>query len=109
MFILIFFKINKEKDNNNSTYLPDIDKNLPGIIKTIEEFSDEQRVIVRKFKREMEQFTEERSLETCLQALNLSMQLANTREKLLEAYKQYSGLLENELKNRIKREKNKRD
>jgi hypothetical protein len=30
------------------------------------------------------------------------MQLANTREKLLEAYKQYIGLLENELKNQIK-------
>ncbi len=99
---MIFFKINKEKDNNDSSYVPAINKNLPGIINTIEEFSDEQRVIVRKFKCEMEKFTEERSLETCLQALNLSMQLANTREKLLEAYKQYIGLLENELKNQIK-------
>lgn len=109
VFILIFFKINKEKDNNDSSYVPSINKHLPGIIKTIEEFSDEQRVIVRKFKREMEKFTEERSLETCLQALNLSMQLANTREKLLEAYKQYSGLLEKELKNQIKTEKKKHD
>ena len=106
---MIFFKINKEKDNNNSSYIPAINKNLPGIINTIEEFSDEQRAIVRKFKREMEKFTEERSLETCLQALNLSMQLANTREKLLEAYKQYCGLLENELKNQIKTEKKKHD
>ncbi len=106
---MIFYKINKEKDNNDPSYIPAINKNLPGIINTIEEFSDEQRVIVRKFKREMEKFTEERSLETCLQALNLSMQLANTREKLLEAYKQYSGLLENELKNRIKMEKKKND
>ncbi len=105
---MIFFKINKEKDDNDS-YVPAINKNLPGIINTIEEFSDEQRAIVRKFKHEMEKFTEERSLETCLQALNLSMQLANTREKLLEAYKQYSGLLENELKNRIKMEKKKND
>ncbi len=106
---MIFFKINKEKDNNDSSYVPAINKNLPGIINTIEEFSDEQRIIVSKFKHEMEKFTEERSLETCLQALNLSMQLANTREKLLEAYKQYSGLLENELKNRIKMEKKKND
>ncbi len=106
---MIFYKINKEKDNNDPAYIPAINKNLPGIINTIEEFSDEQRVIVRKFKREMEKFTEERSLETCLQALNLSMQLANTREKLLEAYKQYNGLLENELKNRIKMEKKKND
>ncbi|MEJ7640576.1 MAG: hypothetical protein WKF36_00100 [Candidatus Nitrosocosmicus sp.] len=105
---MIFFKINKDKDYNDSN-VPAINKNLPGIINTIEEFSDEQRAIVRKFKHEMEKFTEERSLETCLQALNLSMQLANTREKLLEAYKQYSGLLENELKNRIKIEKKKND
>ena len=106
---MIFFKINKDKDNNGPSYDPSINKHLPGIIKTIEEFSDEQRVIVRKFKLEMEKFTEERSLETCLQALNLSMQLANTREKLLEAYKQYSGLLENELKDRIKTEKKKHE
>ena len=108
-FILIFFRINKEKDNNDSSSVPAINKHLPGIIKTIEEFSDEQRSIVRKFKHEMEKFTEERSLETCLQALNLSMQLANTREKLLEAYKQYSGLLENELKIRIKTENKRHD
>jgi hypothetical protein len=33
------------------------------------------------------------------------MQLANIREKLLEAYKHYSVLLENELKNQQKKEK----
>ncbi len=78
-FILIFFKFNKGKDNDDSQN-PIINKKLPGIIRTIEEFSDEQRDIVRKFKYEMQKFTEERSLETCLQALNLSMELANTRE-----------------------------
>lgn len=103
-FILIFFKFNKEKDDDGSQ-VSTINKNLPGIIKTIEEFSDEQRDIVRNFKHEMEKFTEERSLETCLQALTLSMQLANIREKLLEAYKHYSALLENELKNQQKKEK----
>jgi hypothetical protein len=103
---LIFFKHNKERGDIDSEN-PVINKNLPGIISTIEEFSDEQRDILRKFKHEMEKFTEERSLETCLQALNLSMQLANTREKLLEAYKQYSGLLEDELKNQLKKEKKK--
>ena len=106
---MIFFRFSKEKDNNDPSYVPTINKHLPGIINTIEEFSDEQRVIVREFKREMEKFTEERSLDTCLQALNLSMQMANTKEKLLEAYKQYSSLLENELKNQTKTEKKKHD
>ncbi len=102
-FILILFNFNKEKDGNDQ-HVSAINKKLPGIIKAIEECSDEQRNIVKRFKHEMEKFTEERSLEACLQALNLSMQLANTREKLLEAYKQYSGLLENELKNQLKKE-----
>ena len=103
---MIFFKYKKEK-NNKDLENPIINKNLPGIIKTIEEFSDEQRDIIGKFKKEMERFTEERSIETCLQALNLSMQLANTREKILDAYKQYIGLLEIELKKQINQGKGK--
>ena len=87
-------EINDHKLNN-----PEINKRLTGIIKTIEEFSNEQREIVDKFKYEMEIFTGERTLDSCLQALNLSMQLANCREKILQAYKEYSNLLENELKN----------
>jgi hypothetical protein len=50
----------------------------------------------------MQKFTSERTLDSCVQVLNLSMQLANTREKLLQAYKEYSILLENELKRLIK-------
>ena len=53
----------------------------------------------------MEKFTIERTLESCLQALNLSMQLANTREKLTEAYKEYSILLENEIKKLLEEKK----
>ncbi|HEY6534697.1 MAG TPA: hypothetical protein VIY08_02650 [Candidatus Nitrosocosmicus sp.] len=87
-------EINDHKSNN-----PEINKRLTGIIKTIEEFSNEQREIVDKFKYEMEIFTGERTLDSCLQVLNLSMQLANCREKILQAYKEYSNLLENELKN----------
>jgi len=94
---LILFKSRKEihlNDIDNSIF----NKNLQEIIKTIEEFSDEQREIVEKFRHEMENFTVERSLESCLQALNLSIQLANTRERILEAYKKYCFLLENDLK-----------
>jgi hypothetical protein len=103
---LIFFKSKKGIQNNDAEN-PTINKNLQGIIRTIEEFSDEQREIVEKFKTAMEVFTGERSLESCLQALNLSMQLANIREKLLEAHKEYGYLLENELKKLIDHEKRK--
>ncbi len=101
---MIFFKSKKEIQFNGAEN-PTINKNLRGIITTIEEFSDEQREIVEKFKSAMEVFTEERSLESCLQALNLSIQLANIREKILEAHKEYSLLLENELKKLIEQEK----
>jgi hypothetical protein len=103
---LIFFKSKKGIQNNDAEN-PTINKNLQGIIRTIEEFSDEQREIVEKFKTAMEVFTGERSLESCLQALNLSMQLANIREKLLEAHREYGHLLENELKKLIDHEKRK--
>jgi N-glycosylase/DNA lyase len=101
---LIFFKSRKEihlNDTDNSIF----NKNLQEIIKTIEEFSDEQREIVEKFRHEMENFTVERSLESCLQALNLSIQLANTREMILDAYKKYCFLLENDLKKLIEERK----
>ena len=101
---MIFFKSKKEinLDNlDNSNF----NKNLQEIIRTIEEFSDEQREIVEKFRFEMEKFTVERSLESCLQALNLSIQLANTREMILDAYKKYCLLLENDLKKLIEERK----
>lgn len=102
-----FLKLKKEIPNNNAED-PIINKNLQEIINTIEEFSDEQREIVEKFKIEMELFTTERTLESCLQSLNLSMQLVNTREKLLLAYKEYCNLLENELKKKLMEERRKK-
>ena len=94
---MIFFKTKKEPIDNN-TEVSNINKKIHGITRTIEEFSDEQREIIEKF-------TIERTLESCLQALNLSMQLANTREKLIEAYKEYSILLENEIKKLLEEKK----
>lgn len=101
---MIFFKTKKEPIDNN-TEVPNINKKIHGITRTIEEFSDEQREIIEKFKIDMEKFTIERTLESCLQALNLSMQLANTRERLIEAYKEYSILLENEIKKLLEEKK----
>lgn len=75
-----------------------LNDNIESIIRSIEEISDEQRDLVKKFKLDMELFASERSLESCVQTLNQSMQLANIREQLVETYKQYCKLLENELK-----------
>ena len=71
---MIFFKIKKEPIDNN-TEVSNINQKIHGITRTIEEFSDEQREIIEKFKIDMEKFTIERTIESCLQALNLSMQL----------------------------------
>jgi hypothetical protein len=67
------------------------------LTKTINEHSDEQRKIIVQFNKAMNEFATERSLETCLDALNLSMQLANVRGKLAESYEYYARLLEREI------------
>ena len=43
------------------------------LTKTINEQSDDQRKIITQFNKAMNEFATERSLETCLDALNLSM------------------------------------
>jgi hypothetical protein len=67
------------------------------LAKTINEHSDEQRKIMSLFNKAMNNFAAERSLETCLDALNLSMQLANVRGKLAESYEYYARMLEREI------------
>ena len=67
------------------------------LTKTINEQSDEQRKIMSQFNKAMSAFATERSLETCLDALNLSMQLANVRGKLAESYEFYARMLEREI------------
>ena len=64
---------------------------------TINDQSSEQRKITDQFNKAMNNFATERSLETCLDALNLAMQLANTRGKLAESYEYYARLLEREI------------
>ena len=63
----------------------------------INEQSDEQRKIAAKFGRAMNDFASDRSLETCLDALNLSIQLANIRAKVSHSWEQYARLLEGEV------------
>ncbi len=82
------------------------DDEIDQLTKTINEQSDEQRKIVAQFNRAMNAFATERSLETCLDALNLSMQLANVRGKLAESYEYYARMLEREI-TRLSRSTNK--
>jgi len=67
------------------------------LTKTINEHSDEQRKIMSQFSKAMNSFASDRSLETCLDALNLSIQLSNVRGKLAESYEYYSRILESEI------------
>jgi methyl-accepting chemotaxis protein len=67
------------------------------LIQTINEQSAEQRRILEVFNRAMNDFATQRSLETCLEALNASMQIANIRGKLVECYEYYARLLEKEV------------
>jgi hypothetical protein len=65
--------------------------------KAINELGDEQRKLVARFEKAMNGFATERSLETCLDALNVSIQLANTRGKLSEAWEHYARIVEGEV------------
>ena len=71
---------------------------------TINDQSAEQRRVTDQFNKAMNNFATERSLETCLDALNLAMQLANIRGKLADSYEFYARLLEKEI-TRLNRQK----
>ena len=101
MFILVSLRKHLTEEDKRET--KQLNENIESIIKSIEEISDEQRETVKKFKLNMELFASERSLESCLQTLNQSMQLANIREQLVETYKQYCQLLEHELRKALDR------
>jgi len=83
------------KFGNNAT--PDISPDVQELANLINDQSSEQRRLVIQFKSAMDRFASERSLESCLDALNVCMQLTNTRRRLLESYQRYSKLLEREI------------
>lgn len=97
---MIFSRRRDAGDHVKETKL--LNENLQHLVKSIEEVSDDQREIVKQFKVAMENFVTERTLDSCIKTLNLSMQLANIREQLLEIYKQYISILENELRTALK-------
>ena len=67
------------------------------LTKAINDQSSDQKKIVEQFNKAMNNFATERSLETCLDALNLSMQLAGIRGRLAESYEYYARMLEREI------------
>ena len=83
--------------------ISDISAYVEELTNFINDQSSEQKILIIQFKSAMNRFATERSLDSCLEALNVCMQLTNTRRRLLESYQRYSRLLENEI-TRINRE-----
>ena len=75
----------------------DISADVEELANLINDQSSEQKKLILQFKSAMDRFASERSLDSCLEALNVCMQLTNTRRRLLESYQRYSRLLENEI------------
>jgi hypothetical protein len=71
--------------------------NIDELASTINEQCSEERKLLGIFDTAMSNFAHERSLETCLDALNASMQITNVRGKLVECYEYYARLLEEEI------------
>ncbi len=63
----------------------------------INEQSDEQRKLATRFAKAMNDFASDRSLETCLEALNVSIQLASVRARLADSWEHYARMLEGEI------------
>ena len=83
------FKIDNSDDKDS--------KSVDDIEKLINENSSEHQQLLDSFKKSMDSFATERSMDTCLQALNVSIQLASVRSTLTELYKSYCRLLEREV------------
>jgi hypothetical protein len=67
------------------------------LTQAINEYSSEERKALADFRKAMNDFATDRSVETCLESLNASMQIANIRANLVESYEYYARLLEREI------------
>jgi DNA gyrase/topoisomerase IV subunit A len=83
------FKLHNSQENNS--------KSIDDLEKLINENSSEHELLLESFKRSMNSFATERSMDTCLESLNVSIQLASVRSTLMELYKTYCRILENEV------------
>ena len=64
------------------------------IANSINEQKIEQKKLVELFKIKMNTFATDRSIESCLDVLNTSIQLSNVRGKLAKSFEYYSKELE---------------
>jgi hypothetical protein len=78
-------------------HMTDFSIEIDELGKEIDENAAEERKVMRIFDDTMNNFASDRSLDTCLDALNASIQLASVRRKLFLSYKHYSELLESEI------------
>ncbi len=83
------FKLHNSEENSS--------KSIDDLEKLINENSSEHELLLESFKRSMNSFATERSIDTCLQSLNVSIQLASVRSTLMELYKTYCRILEKEV------------
>ena len=83
--------------NSKTESVPSSSNDIEVLTKEIDENSIEHRRIMKIFDKAMNDFASDRSLDTCLEALNASIQMANLRHKLLQSYKHYSKILEIQL------------
>jgi hypothetical protein len=67
------------------------------LVNSINEQKVEQKKIVFLFEEKMKIFATERSMESSLDVLNISMQLANIRGNLNRSFEQYVRNLEEEI------------
>jgi hypothetical protein len=80
-----------------SNGVPDISADVEELANFINDQSSEQKKLIIQFKSALNRFASERSLDSCIEALNVCIQLTNTRRLLQESYQRYSRLLENEI------------
>ena len=67
------------------------------LVNSINEQKQEQKKIISLFEEKMKIFATERSIESSLDVLNISIQLANVRGNLVKSYEQYTRNLEEEI------------
>ena len=80
--------------SNNKNSDSDINKD---IMNSIIEQKIEQQKLIELFKIKMNTFATDRSIESCLDVLNTSIQLSNVRGKLAKSFEYYSKELESKV------------
>jgi hypothetical protein len=74
--------------------------NRPGnedLVNFIHEQKLEQKRLIEIFNEKMKIFATERSFESCLDILNITIQLSNIRANLVRSFEQYTKNLEDEM------------